>query len=322
MELLESRFVSPAGGVPSPAAAAGPGFSPAASTPTQMMASPPAGYFNHRHGSGNAEHHHQQQQQQYYQQHSSTSRGTGTPVRSNRHQQAPPPHATMTIGFPTSASNGAHSITSPLGTGSAGAGGGLSNHSFTFDQPRSESSRDALMAASVGTASTGAGTGTGTGTGTTGVSASVREVTMAAERHMAKIGQRLNIPLPPSSASNGGGAVPLPQQHDCSSASVPASVDGNEMEEDCSSNQTMVTGHHAADNGGTKGQRTQQQKVRTGWREQAREDCCYFQSQLVQPAWSISSNYSQSHDFISLRPMFHNFINEITAETAAAPIIW
>ena len=289
MELLESRFVSPAGGVPSPAAA-GRGFSPAASTPTQMMASPPAGYPNHRDGSGNGDHqqYYQQQQQQQQQQHSSTSRGTGTPVRSNRHQ-APPPQATMTIGFPTSASNGAHGVTSPLGTGSAGAGGGLSNHSFTFDQPRSESSRDALLAAGVGTASMGAGTGTGITCTGTGVSASVREVTMAAERHMAKIGQRLNIPLPPSSASNGGGAVPLPQQHDCSSASVPASVDGNEMEEDCSSNQTMVTGHHAADNVGTKGQRAQQQKVRTGGREQAERLFLIWIVQLVQPQYVFKS---------------------------------
>lgn len=232
MELLESRFVSPAGAAQSPAA----------STPTQMMASTPAGY-----------HHHQQQQHP-----DSTSRSRGTPVRSNR-------HGTMTIGFPTSsASNGAQCITSPLGTGSAGAGGGLSNHSFAFDQPRAESSRDALLAAGVlGGADATAGAGA-TSTGA-GVSASVREVTMAAERHMAKIGQRLNIPLPPqqpSGDSNGGGIVPLPQPHDCSSASVPASVDDNEMEreeEDCSSNQTMVTGHHAPNRG--RGQE-QQHKVR------------------------------------------------------------
>ena len=173
----------------------------------------------------------------------------------------------MTIGFPTSssASNGAQCITSPLGTGSAGAGGGLSNHSFAFDQPRAESSRDALLAA--GALGSGGADATTTGAG---VSASVREVTMAAERHMAKIGQRLNLPLPPqqpsgdsSNGGGGGGVVPLNQPHDCSSASVPASVDGNEMEreeeEDCSSNQTMVTGHHAPNRG--QGQE-QQHKVR------------------------------------------------------------
>lgn len=269
MELLESRFVSPAGAAQSPAA----------STPTQMMASTPAGY-----------HHHQQQQHP-----DSTSRSRGTPVRSNR-------HGTMTIGFPTSsASNGAQCITSPLGTGSAGAGGGLSNHSFAFDQPRAESSRDALLAAGVlGGADATAGAGA-TSTGA-GVSASVREVTMAAERHMAKIGQRLNIPLPPqqpSGDSNGGGIVPLPQPHDCSSASVPASVDGNEMEreeEDCSSNQTMVTGHHAPNRG--QGQE-QQHKVRFCHCDSNRPHfCLLFQS---------SSSFLYHHNLNQINP-FQQFL--------------
>jgi len=267
MELLEARFVSPAPASLSVSASAATSTAntitaPASSadatstlasptgTPTVMASPPPHGFA-----------------------HSSASRGT--PVRSNRQQRQQPqqqqqhPPAT-TIGFGNNASSiDQGSITSPLGAGSAGGGsGGHSNHSFGFDRP-SESSRDALALAN------GSGNNNNNGNGAAHhQSSSAREASLAAERHMTKIGQQLNIPLPGgrSTITTATGAATITassigvptttepprqqqqqqQQHDCSSSSVPASVvgdgggDNREGDYSCSSsNQTMITGHHA-----------------------------------------------------------------------------